>query len=351
MVTGERARSDASVSVSVIVPVYGVEPYLAECLAALVRQNVPGFEIIIVDDGTPDGSPSIYNRFAAQYSYIHLFRQENRGLSAARNAGISLAAGRYISFVDGDDVPAATFLAEMYAAAIYYRADMIECGVSILGEPGPPILDPQIELLSGPTLRRYQRAFVVEGRGSPFAWNKLYRRELLDSRGIRFSGFGCEDYLFNLQVVSAADGVVQLRAPLYGYRVRSGSLSRSFDERFFSTLLQGMKLKLKCMESLGFVDARSQREARSWLLRSLLAHAGSLSESTKMSSTEKRERLAVMLSHEDVKEVLNIPEWGGLAASVVRLAGPRVILCVGLFRMWVRSSLAAVRRWWRRGVT
>ena len=87
--------------VSVIVPVYNVEKYLKQCLDSIVDQTLEDLEIVLVDDGSVDSSGTICDEYAKQDSRVHVIHQENKGVSAARNAGISLAKGEYISFIDG----------------------------------------------------------------------------------------------------------------------------------------------------------------------------------------------------------------------------------------------------------
>ena len=90
-------------TISVIVPVYKVEPYINHCVDSILAQTYRDFELILVDDGSPDNCGKICDEYAKQDSRVHVIHQENKGVSAARNAGISLAKGEYISFIDGDD--------------------------------------------------------------------------------------------------------------------------------------------------------------------------------------------------------------------------------------------------------
>ena len=89
--------------ISVIVPVYKVEPYLDRCVQSILRQTFRAFELILVDDGSPDGCPAMCDAWAKQDRRIRVLHKENGGLSSARNAGLAVATGRYISFVDSDD--------------------------------------------------------------------------------------------------------------------------------------------------------------------------------------------------------------------------------------------------------
>jgi len=90
-------------SISVIIPVYNAEDTLERCLDSILQQTVPGLEIILVDDGSPDGSGTICDAYAARHACIHATHQANQGVSAARNAGLALASGNYVTFIDPDD--------------------------------------------------------------------------------------------------------------------------------------------------------------------------------------------------------------------------------------------------------
>ena len=89
--------------ISVIVPVYKVEAYLPRCVESLLSQTYKDFEIILVDDGSPDTCPAMCDAYAKKYSNIHVLHKENGGLSDARNAGVTIAKGEYVTFVDSDD--------------------------------------------------------------------------------------------------------------------------------------------------------------------------------------------------------------------------------------------------------
>lgn len=110
--------------VSIIIPVYNVEPFLARCLDSVVGQTLRGIEIICVDDGSPDRSIDILNRYAAQDDRIRVISQENRGLGGARNRGFDAATGEFILFVDSDDWIDPAYCERLYEAAREAEADI-----------------------------------------------------------------------------------------------------------------------------------------------------------------------------------------------------------------------------------
>ncbi|MCM1010726.1 MAG: glycosyltransferase [Fusobacterium sp.] len=113
------------VKISVIVPVYNVEKFLPECLDSLKNQTLYELEFICVNDGSPDNSLDILNRYAAEDERFIIVSQENGGLSAARNTGLKYAKGDYIYFIDSDDLIAPEHLENMYNAAVKEDADMV----------------------------------------------------------------------------------------------------------------------------------------------------------------------------------------------------------------------------------
>lgn len=113
--------------ISVIVPVYKVEEYLEECIESLVNQTMKEIEIILVDDGSPDHCGAICDQYAQKYSNITVIHQKNGGLSCARNQGLSIAKGEYISFVDSDDYVKENMLETLYNACMKNHTKMAAC--------------------------------------------------------------------------------------------------------------------------------------------------------------------------------------------------------------------------------
>ena len=115
--------------VSVIVPVYGVEAYLPACLASLSAQTLTEFELILVDDGSPDGCGALCDAAAAGDPRVRVIHRPNGGLSAARNSGLAIARGSYLAFVDSDDTVHPDYLKALYTACAETGADMALCAV------------------------------------------------------------------------------------------------------------------------------------------------------------------------------------------------------------------------------
>lgn len=122
--------------ISVIVPVYGVEKYLSKCIESLVKQTFKDIEVILVDDGSPDSCGKICDMYAEKYEQLVIIHQVNQGVSVARNAGLKIAKGEYIGFVDPDDWVAPEMYESMYGAMKETGTDLVICGYDYYDEQG-----------------------------------------------------------------------------------------------------------------------------------------------------------------------------------------------------------------------
>ena len=210
--------------VSVIVPVYNTEKYLRCCLDSVIGQTLQDIEIVCVNDGSIDGSLKILEDFANKDSRITVINQENKGLSAARNVGLKIAAADYISFIDSDDFVHPTFLERLYSAIQDTDSDISGCNFTKIRE-NSAIIPSKKE-----TEHIYEPALEVLLNRKNFihfnVWNKLYKRELI--RDVPFiEGMYYEDWVFNTCVFAKAASFVWLNTPLYGYRISENSIMRS----------------------------------------------------------------------------------------------------------------------------
>ena len=206
------------IKVSVILPVYNVEKYLNQCLESLVSQTLEDIEIVAVNDGSTDSSKEILERFSEKYpDKIRFVTTQNRGLSAARNYGISLAKGKFISFVDSDDYIDKRFLETLYQAAEDNDCEAAVCGYQRVYEDGSPSKPIPLKV-SAPYNRSMREDFELL-RLAPYAWNKIFSRELILKSGVLFpEGMKYEDiatiypWLLEAKKVSLSEDV------LYNYR-------------------------------------------------------------------------------------------------------------------------------------
>jgi len=218
--------------VSVIVPVYNVSGYLKRCLDSLLGQTLREIEVIAVDDGSTDGSADILDEYAARDPRLLVVRQENMGLSAARNTGLSLAGGEYIGFVDSDDAAEPEMFRLMARAAEENGCDAVQCGhISVAdGEDVRKLVPclPKDEVLTVEALFEAMPQAHTK-QCLCFCWRFLFSRRLLRENGIRFDpGLKyCEDTPFNLHALLKAKSVVVIAPCLYRYTHRPGSIIRA----------------------------------------------------------------------------------------------------------------------------
>ena len=209
--------------ISIIVPVYKVEPYLQECLESIISQTFADIEIILVDDGSPDSCGEMCDRYTEKDSRIQVIHKSNGGLSAARNTGIAHATGQYICFVDGDDLISPQYCRILLEILENTDYDFSVCGVCRFADGTLPTPDAD----SAQILTADNVAFVGMqlNRETEFGvWNKLYRRELFEK--VRFvQGRINEDVIFSADLLmNCTKGIVLTNQPLYYYRQRSSGI-------------------------------------------------------------------------------------------------------------------------------
>lgn len=226
--------------ISVIVPVYNVAAHVGACLASLRAQTLGDFEAIVVDDGSTDDSLAAARAATRGDVRFRWLCQPNRGLSAARNAGLEAARGRFIAFLDSDDRLAPGYLARLHGALVAAGGDWIACAIRFVYPDGGTGLHSAIhgapDLPPHPTgapMRHDITDWAVLIRHFPSAWNKLYRRELIGD--IRFDeGLYYEDHPFFWRLACRSDHLLHLPEPLYWHlRGRPGQITRDAGERVF----------------------------------------------------------------------------------------------------------------------
>jgi CDP-glycerol glycerophosphotransferase len=212
--------------ISVVVPIYDVESYLATCLQSLARQTVRDLEVIMVDDGSTDGSRALAERFACHDRRFQLLTQQNGGLGKARNAGSELATGEFLAFVDSDDVLPHDAYERLLGALDRTGSDFATGNVQRLTRQGTS----QAQFLARTFARTQLKTHVSRSRpllADRTAWNKLWRRSFWDANRFRFpEGVVHEDIPVTLPAHQLAASVDVIAAPVYQWRLREdGALS------------------------------------------------------------------------------------------------------------------------------
>ena len=223
-------KSTKEALISVVIPVYNVEKYLKRCLDSVLSQTYRQTEIIVVDDGSKDGSGKICDKYKKKDARIKVFHKSNGGLSDARNFGMTKATGKYITFVDSDDCLDENFLSCLYGAIKRYDADIATCGeiqFEALELPKTKLEQGGIKVMSSDEALE-KMLYQTELYNS--AWGKLYKRALLD--GIEYPvGKIYEDVGTTYKILLRAKKVAVCKSKLYFYFQRKDAISkRAFSE-------------------------------------------------------------------------------------------------------------------------
>ena len=218
--------------ISIIVPVYKVEKYLEKCVNSILEQTFTNFELILVDDGSPDGSGQICDAYATIDKRVRVIHQKNGGLSAARNAGLEKATGRYVGFIDSDDYIHPQMYEKLYEALQKNKADLSICNYAYVDNYGNIDSEKQKKDHIITEVLNRERAFekidpLVEGYSFYVtAWNKLYKRDLF--KNIKFlEGHVHEDEYIVHHIFSLCSKIAIIEDILYMYVQRDGSIMSS----------------------------------------------------------------------------------------------------------------------------
>lgn len=205
--------------VSVIVPFYNVEEYIEKCIKSLVEQSLEDIEIILVNDGSKDGSEEIAKKYKSKYpDKIVYLKKENGGLSDARNYALPYTTGEYIAFLDSDDYVEEEMYKEMYETAIIDKADVVEC--DYLWEY------PEETIESKGRAYKDRRDMILNAR--VVAWNKLIKKELLERTKIKFPvGLRYEDVEFFYKLIPYINTISIVKKPFIHYVQRENSISNT----------------------------------------------------------------------------------------------------------------------------
>ena len=223
-----RIRKYSMPEISIIVPVYKVEQYLKDCVDSILKQNYQDFELLLIDDGSPDSCGIICDEYAEQDERITVIHEQNKGVSFARNVGLDLAKGKYIAFIDSDDVINKNYLDFLYNSIIRKGADISVCEAKEFKTINECELEKK-------TIQRTNKIVYLTGKEAALSWYseqrgrmriepwaKLFKKSLF--KDMRFpTGMRYEDAAIIPIVFQKARQVVWLKEKLYGYRQREDS--------------------------------------------------------------------------------------------------------------------------------
>lgn len=245
--------------ISVIVPVYKVEKYLHRCIDSILSQSFTDFELILVDDGSPDNCGKICDEYAQKDSRVRVFHKPNGGVSSARNLGLDNARGEWIAFVDSDDDFEITHL-QNYYDVVDFESDVIIMGRKITNEKGvyqgelmPANMDSKknTDGMRGVVqnlLPKFNLLYTV--------WNALYRKNIIEKHNIRFNGnisWG-EDTLFNFQYLTKCNRIQTIAKSSYLYLKNYDNASNKYHKNMNNGIKMRIPLILLFLQQAGFSE-------------------------------------------------------------------------------------------------
>lgn len=345
--------------ISVIVPVYRVEKYLGRCVNSLLGQTLSDIEIILVDDGSPDGCPALCDEFAKKDGRIKVLHKENEGLGLARNSGMSLAAGEYIAFVDSDDYVKSEMYRTLYEAAQRENADIAMCGLCCIGGimsakendvqnincfdgytvfDGKEGIDRLMLDISG--------ALPKEDQDSRYGFSSvknIYRKEVLEKNKIRFLSekeVMSEDVFFLLDFLDKCECAVGVPGAFYCYCRNGESLSKSYrSDRFEKCrlIIDGINgvLSKRMDESVYkiYTDRLFQAYARAACMQEI-----QFAPSNGIDKKELDRRLKAICNSSRLKTTLKNYPWHKLPSTQAAFAFTMRFSLVGLQKLLVKMK-------------
>ncbi len=261
------------IKVSVIVPIYNAEKYLEKCLDSVVNQTLKDIEIILVNDGSTDGSEEICKKYLSD-SRVQYYYKENEGLAAARADGIEKAKGEYIGFVDSDDWLKLHTYEKMYSCALTNSADIVFCNC-IENEDGY-VFTPEMaegaynrEQIKNEILTKTLAYIGKDGGKRAVRWSnclRIYKRETLEKNNIRFDRRlrRSQDLQLTYEATLAAQNYYYISEPLYHNRVVGDSLSRGYTKNMWKLYTYLIEILYKDTENFKEMDLMNQMHLRAF---------------------------------------------------------------------------------------
>lgn len=276
--------------ISIIIPIYNVALYLKQCLESIINQE-GNIEVILIDDGSPDESPSICDEYAQKNNRIHVIHKQNGGVSSARNAGLDAAQGEWIWFVDGDDYIAENVLKTIYQEIQKHpHADLIQMGMKYLYDDNR-LVPQRIELVDNLEKNKFLLQHITYHNH-----RLLFKREIIEKNWLRFTQElrVAEDQEFQLKYMMLCKTPIQIPISAYIYRQREGSATHDAN-----TSIRIVNDTFMVLENLNRFIEGKQISAEEWLhnrlqimIRSLLYAASQIQNLNKKEIKAKLNQIA-----------------------------------------------------------
>ena len=255
--------------VSVILPIYKVEKYLDRCMHSLLNQTLKDIEIIMVDDGSPDNSPTMCDQYAKEDSRVKVIHKQNAGLGFARNSGLEIATGDYIAFVDSDDFVSVTAFEILLKVALEENADYVMCGYksvrnNICVSEHKDVNQKMV--MEVPDCYNVLRGMIGIDPDSEYSyrhnysvWHGIYKSTLFTEGGIRFCSerdLISEDLIFHLSLIPLCRKIFIIPDLLYNYCLNDNSLTTTYRKGRFEAVLKLWKVSVGMVASTSLEDMK-----------------------------------------------------------------------------------------------
>ena len=292
--------------ISVIVPIYMGEKWLPRCIEAIRNQSFQNLEIILVNDGSPDNSGRVCEEFAAIDNRIKIVHKENGGLSDARNAGIAVAAGQYIMFVDEDDYIHPDMAKILYQTMKATKADIVVCDFLPVSDEAK-VEYPQITQTAEPVCfegQEIMNQLYYRNLLTVVAWNKLYKKEVFAKHGY-IKGRVHDDESAIHFILHACKKTAYIEEKLYYYVQREGSITSKRKWNYYSDTWQAYEERLAFLEENGYVQMASYTKEH--MLHYAVTYYKMLkgSPEAKEIAKEMRTVFKTLLTHDDIRQKLS----------------------------------------------
>ena len=312
--------------VSVIMPVYRVERYVGRAVESVLNQTMGDFELIIVDDGSPDRSGQVCDRYAGADPRIRVIHKENGGAPSARNLALDMARGKYVFFFDSDDWAESTMLEEMYALAEESQAQLVIAGFYIdtyYADGRYMTIDCFADDKVYATKRDFRKdAYKLFDKNMLYTpWNKLYLLSYIKGEGLYFPNTFWDDFPFNLSVVRDVGRVAVTSKQYYHFlRARAESETAKYVPQMYEKREEEHGWMLGLYRYWGVRDKASQEMvARRYLDRLVGCFENLTNPKCTLSKKEKREQIDKMLNNSRVKSCIRIARPKAIYTKILYL--------------------------------
>lgn len=238
--------------ISVIIPAYNEEEKLSRCVDSILNQTYTNLEIILVDDGSKDKTPIICDEYQAKDERIRVIHQENKGLSDARNAGLEIATGEYIVFIDSDDITLKEMIEKLYHLLKEYDADISVCQFQNFTDEIPEITQPEEKITIYEGDKRYQ-AIWDSWALTCVQWNKLFKRKIFADLRFPSGKYHEDEYVIHKEIHNARK-IVYTNQIYYLYSKQGETITNTPSLKKFYHALEGFHDRLDFFDELGYTD-------------------------------------------------------------------------------------------------